>query len=224
MLQATESRFMFFHTRQVIIPTNGVFFWCKQSSHSDWDEKLMLTNSGLLPTHDVNISHHIMRQVLRAWGCMWQSGRLRTGGGSEEAGASRGGKERGRMTGRAEHTTAIIYRTIMLLSSRFWGAGVANAWGKCEKKIKTNGRWDSKMAGEADAAAICLQCHDAKDSFFFLFFFFHFFFSPCFLATPAWSNIRATPDAGAIAQVHAGVPAAHGRQHRTQIKSTATAP
>lgn len=63
--------------------------------------------------------------------------------------------------------------------------------------------------------AICLQRQDATD------FFFSFLFSPCFLGTPARSNMKAAPDAGAIAQVHAGVPPARGRQHKTQIKSTA---
>lgn len=56
---------MFFHTRQVLIPMNGVFFWGKRSSHDTLTrvEKLMLTTSRLLPTPDVNISHHIMRQA-----------------------------------------------------------------------------------------------------------------------------------------------------------------
>lgn len=48
---------------------------------------------------------------------------------------------------------------------------------------------------------------------------------PCFLrVTPARSSTRATPRAGAIAHVHPGVPPARRRQHRAQIKSTATAP
>lgn len=72
---------------------------------------------------------------------MWQSGRHRKGGGREEGGESRGGKERDRMTGRAKHTTAIVYRTIMLISSRFGGAGVTNVWGGgSEKKKRPNGR------------------------------------------------------------------------------------
>lgn len=66
MLQATVSLFMFFHTRQVLIPMNAVFFWGKRSSHDTLTrvEKRMLTTSRLLPTPDVNISHHIMRQAL----------------------------------------------------------------------------------------------------------------------------------------------------------------
>lgn len=79
------------------------------------------------------------------------------------------------------------------------------------------------MVGEAHTAAICLQRHNATNVFF-CFVLFSLFLKPCFMATPARSNMRARPDAGAIAQVHSGVPPAHGRQHRTQIKSTATAP
>lgn len=48
-----------------------------------------------------------------------------------------------------------------------------------------------------------------------LFFPLLFYFSPCFLSTPAWSNMAAAPDVGAIAPVHTGASPAHGR-HRTQ--------
>lgn len=53
---------------------------------------------------------------------------------------------------------------------------MTNVWGKCAKKEKKNGRRDSEMAGEADTAAICLQCHDAEVLFYlFLFFSVHAF-------------------------------------------------
>lgn len=45
-----------------------------------------------------------------------------------------------------------------------------------------------------------------------------------FLATPVCSKARtATAAAGDIAQVQPGVPPAHGRQHRAQIKNAASA-
>lgn len=61
--------------------------------------------SGLLPTPDVNISHHIMRQALEHEAAC---GGL---GGQEEAGESRGGEEWERMTGRAEthHCHHLLY-------------------------------------------------------------------------------------------------------------------
>lgn len=67
-------------------------------------------------------------------------------------------------------------------------------------------------------AAVCLQRHNATDMFAFVV---AVVLKSCILATPGRSNMRAAPGAGAI---HPGVPPAHGRQHRTQIKSTATAP
>lgn len=118
-----------------------------------------------------------------------------------------GGKETDWMTDRTEHTTAItIYNHAMVLS-RFSRSEVTNGWGKRERKTRLND--DEKLT------LLRFACSVTMPQTFLL-----VFFKPCFLATPARSNMRAAPGAGAI---HPGVPPAHGRQHRTQIRSTATA-
>lgn len=115
-------------------------FQGEQSSHDTLTggEELLLNTSHLLPTPDVNISYHIMRQALeQEFACGSLGGSDKLAEGKQE---SRKRKERERMTGGVKQTNATtIYSTIML-ALRFWEAGATNVWGrKRENKTRLNG-------------------------------------------------------------------------------------